>query len=374
MRKYDQLKNKINETAEDVYDKTNALLEMSDEAKRVSNIASNASNIINSIEKDFKLATKLNNLDVKLLMLATALQCARQYIFSNDKFRITSDQGDKLIKDPLKKIIPKDWKDILLGSVPYDAVIRSDEFKSENTGISGNTHRYRTLGHDPILGWIFGPVNILSDSLTKHDFTTYKVKNMNINGKFSDGTIKGTIEAFDEAFVQATANTYNLPAAIVKQAIHFGADYFTKQGLPVPLVSTVNNDLSKILINKYHIDTYSIMRGATLSTLVNAIIEFIHLLFFDESTDISIDLYKIRSKKIIMYSNTIASTSNVIAVAIATVIGTVTQNGQLVKKSKDYLDIGGILVTIHRIISDTKFINEIKREFLEKEFYNIVMG
>lgn len=356
MRKYDQLKNKINETAEDIYANTNALLEISDEAKRVSNIASNASNIINSIEKDFKLATKLNNLDIKLLMIATALQCSRQYIFSNDKFRITANQGDKLIKDPLKKIIPKDWKDILLGSVPYDAVRKSDEFSSENTGIGGTTHRYRTLGHDPILGWIIGPVNILSDSLTKHDFTTYEVKNMSINGKFP----KGTSGAFNEAFVQATANTYNLPAAIVKQAIHFGADYFTKQGLPVPLISTVNNDLSKILTTKYHIDTYSIMRGATLSALINAIIEFIHFLFFNESTDISIDLYKVRSKKIIMYSNTIASASNIIYCALS--------------EDLTKLDIGGLLVTIHRIISDTKLINEIKREFLEKEFYNIVMG
>lgn len=357
MRKYDQLKNKINETSENIHTNTNVLLEMSDEAKRVSDIANNASKIINSIEKDFKLATKLNNLDIKMLMLATALQCSRQYILSNDKFRVTANQGDKLIKDPLKKIIPKEWKDILLGGVPYDAVRKSDEFKSENTGIGGITHRYRTLGHDPILGWIIGPVNILSDSLTKNDFiTTYKVTNKCINGVFPDGT-RG---AFNEAFVQATANSNNLPAAIIKQAIHFGADYFTKQGLPVPLISTVNEDLSKALLTKYHIDTYSIMRGATLSALIDAVIEYIHLLFFNESTDISIDLYKVRSKKILMYSNTIASSSNIIYCAIS--------------KDLTKLDIGGLLVTIHRVVSDTIFINEIKREFLEKEFYNKVMG
>lgn len=355
MRKYDQLRKNIYETTENIYVNTNDLLEMSNEAKRISNIASNASDIINSIEKNFKLATKLNNLDIKLLMLATALQCSRQYVFSNDKFRVTADQGDKLIKDPLKKIIPKDWREILLGSVPYDAIIKSDEFKSENTGISGTTHRYRTLGHDPILGWIIGPVNILSDSLTKNDFTTYKVENKCINGKFE----YGTKAAFDEAFVQATDNSYNLPAAIVKQAIHFGADYFTKHGLPVPLISIVNEDLSKMFTTKYHIDTYSIMRSATLSTLINAIIEYIHLLFFNESTDISIDLYKVRSKKLIIYSNSIASSSNIIYCALS--------------EDLTKLDIGGILVTIHRIINDTKFINEIKREFLEKEFYNIIM-
>lgn len=357
MRKYDQLKNKINEATEHIQVNTNALFEMSDEAKRVSNIADNASSIIDSIEKDFKKATKLNNLDIKILMLAAALQCARQYIFANDKFRLTDKQGDKLVKNPLKKVTPKNWQDILLGSVPYDATSRSDKFRSEDTGISGNTHRYRTLGHDPVIGWVIGPVNILSDSLTKTDIvTTYKVTNMSMDGKYPGGTIG----AFEEAFKQAADNPYNLPAAIAKQAIHFGADYFTKQGLPVPLISTVNDDLAKTLTTKYHIDTYSIMRGAALSTMINAIIEFIHLLFFSESTDISLDLYKVRSKKIIMYSNIIASSSNIIYCALS--------------KDLTKLDIGGLLVTIHRIVSDTKFINEIKKEFLEKEFYNIVMG
>ena len=39
-----------------------------------------------------------------------------------------------------------------------------------------------------------------------------------------------------------------------------------------------------------------------------------------------------------------------------------------------YLDVGGLAVTIYRIVNDKKFIKQVKQEFLEKEFYNLVMG
>ncbi|WP_442596633.1 hypothetical protein [Neobacillus sp. D3-1R] len=299
------------------------------------------------IEQEFARKTKLNKVDISFLLLATALQCARQYIFSNEKFRFNkAEDADKAIKDPLKKRVPKDWQDILFGSVPYDAVKRLD--KSKDTGISANTHRYRTLGHDPILGWFFGPVNILSDSLTKSDFfTTYEVTNYQIGDPFPNGTW-GAITTAQEV---AQENKYNLPAAVIKQAIHFGTDYFTKQGLPIPFVSTLDNDLSKVLINQFNIDTYSVTRGATLSVLINTIISFIHRLFYDEKKYGSLEAFEVKTRKILLLSNAIATTSNVIYVALS--------------KDLKKLDAGGILVTIYRLISDTRFISRVKEEFFQ---------
>lgn len=129
--------------------------------------------------KDIKLrfskATRMNKTDIAFLMLTVALQVTRQYIFSNEKFRFkTAEEADTAIKGRLKKVIPDEWQKFLLGPVPYDAVKRLDP-TTETTGLSANTHRYRTLGHDPVLGWIFGPVNILTSSLTKTDFvSTYQ--------------------------------------------------------------------------------------------------------------------------------------------------------------------------------------------------------
>ncbi|MDF2503301.1 hypothetical protein [Clostridium sp.] len=54
-----------------------------------------------------------------------------------------------------------------------------------------------------------------------------------------------------------------------------------------------------------------------------------------------------------MYSNLIASTSNVITVCIT--------------KNPKKLDIGGLLVTISRLFTDIRFIARVKEEFINAE-------
>ena len=141
-----------------------------------------------------------------------------------------------------------------------------------------------------------------------------------------------TPQIFTEAMQQIRADKMNLPAAITRQAIHFGSDYFTKQGLPLPFISTANNDLSKDLLTKFHIDMWSITRGAVLAELINVIVGCIHRLFYDPAKYSSPRVYEVKTRKIIRYSNVISSTSNVIYTAIS---------GDLLR-----LDVGGILVTL----------------------------
>jgi phage pi2 protein 07 len=99
----------------------------------------------------------------------------------------------------------------------------------------------------------------------------------------------------------------------------------------------------------------------------------IHGLFNNKEND-NWSLYEVKTRKILSYSNIIASASNMIAVAIGSAIGLTTNNPETVKKSLRCLDIGGYIVTLYRIITDYNFIKKIKQEFLEREFYNIVMG
>ena len=318
------------------------------ESNRVADVAHNAKNILDDLDREFEQKTKLNGLDITFLFLATAIQCTRWLILSNDKFRITSTEGDKLIAG----FVPKSWQNILLASVPYDAVRGGAQFEA---GLAGTTHRFRTLGHDPIMGWVFGPVNILSNSLTKHDIiTSYRVKNGIITEPVA------TPQIFTEAWQQIRSDKMNLPAAIARQALHFGSDYFTAQGLPVPFISTVDNDLSKNLLTKFHIDMWSITRGAALAELINMIVAYIHRLFYDPEQYSSPRVYEVKTRKIIRYSNVIASTSNVIYTAIS---------GDLLR-----LDVGGILVTLWRLIRDRKFKQEVKREFIIESFNELIRG
>lgn len=115
------------------------------EAERVGDVAHNAKQILDDLDREFEEMTGLNDLDVTFLFLATAMQCARQYILSSEKFRLTAAEGDKL----MGKIVPKSWEDILLAPVPYDAIKGGAD---ANAGLGGNNHRFRTFGHDPIMG------------------------------------------------------------------------------------------------------------------------------------------------------------------------------------------------------------------------------
>lgn len=382
MNRFDKLRNQHQNAVEEFKVKTTAI---ANEAGRVSDVAKNADKIIEDIDKEFQRATKLTKTDIAFLFIAVGLQCCRQYLLPNDVNRITDKEGDKKIKSLLEKTIKEDKKNkkkkkeiiaILTQSVPYDATTRSDSYKEIfgelSTELSGATHRYRTLGHDPVLGWFFGTANILTDSLTKYNFIeTYSVVKMKINGPYISASIPGgqiipTFAMINDFFNIAEEDNKLLFVALARQAIHYGSDYFTKQGLPIPFIPTANNDFSKFLTTRCNIDTRSVLRSATTAIMINKIIEYIHSLFFDEKRDYSYDVYKIRTNKIISYSNLIASTSNILYVAISASLG----NEEALKK----LDVGGIIVTIHRLITDLKFQNEIKKEFLEKEFYKKVMG
>lgn len=327
---------------------------------RAADLSHRAPAIIEDLDRSFKEKTKLADSDIKFLFLCTAFQCARQYLLTNDKFRISAVQGDQLVSgvwdNTVGTLAPPSWKDVLFQSVPYDA-IQTGVHVSGSTGLSGATHRYRTLGHDPVLGWIFGTANIMTNSLTKTDFvTTYQVKDNTIIRHYPLGTIGMLNRAAD----YAKGNPMLLSAAAARQAIHFGSDYFTAQGLPVPLVAVVNNDLAKTMILKGHIDMWSITRGAVLAALINQLIAVVHRLFYDEKKDGSETLYEIRTRKILSYSNALASGSNVLVVAFT--------------KDLSKLDVGGMLVTLHRLISDYKFIQEVKRDFLKNEIYKMVVG
>jgi len=330
--------------------------QIEEEAIRVASIMRNARGILDDLDRQFEEQTGLTETDMKFLFMAAGLQCLRQYIFSNDAFRLSSEKGDQLIEG----YVPKAWQDILCSSVPYDA-IRHVGF-DESTGLSGYTHRYRTLGHDPLFGWVFGPVNIITDSLTKSDIvTTYVVRDMCICGHYP----LGTIGAFNDCIHSVQTEKKLLPIAVIRQAIHFGSDYFTKQGLPIPILPTLNNDLSGFLLTKCNIDMYSVTRGATISVLINAIISYIHAIFYDSKIDGSREMYDVRTRKVVTYANVIASASNIVYVAVQCYLGDK-------KNALKQLDIGGLLVTLYRLFTDYKYIYQLKTEFLSRKFVELV--
>lgn len=318
--------------------------------------------------------------------MAVALQCVRQYFLTDFKERLDDKTAAKNTKGHTEEHSHRSHRlyhpsidEIRKNPVPFDSIYGSAKY---GLGIGGGyNHRAKTLGHDPLLGWIFGTMNILTSTVTTNEFDSYHVRTGYVNGRARDEINKHANMSmilkysYNRAINEGREGKTAVAAAIRREAVHLKSDIGTTAGIPLPVVSTVSIEASRKLAS-YGFDAINVLtvsKQAALSTFINFLIAMFHGLMYDESVEFSQKLYEVRTRKILMYSNTIASMSNVIAVALGSVIGNLTGQVEIAKKSLNYLDIGGFIVTIYRIATDKKFIGEIEREFLEHEWYNLVM-
>ncbi len=347
---------------------------------------------VKRINDEFSRKTGLNKTDVAFIAIATALQTARWLIIQelcgdlgqkiNSSERISAKEGEKLKHKPLSDFEKNhndkanikgqypSWQEILWGTYsrvdgagkskgycPYDAQSGAPSWFEEG---GRGAHRSKTLGHDPILGWIFGPPNIMTSTITLSNFDSYKV--------YYPGNCFGepvsTFSVFGMSFESLYEDWLRLPAAIVSHYAHLKSDYFTKAGLPVPLIGSFSEEMAgKLYKSQYDSlclvkDIKIVASQAAFSILINMVISFVHGLFYNKGKDGSRDFYEARTRKILTISNSLASAGN-----LAYVIGT-----------EDWrkLDAGGLLVTISRLYSDVRYITKLKKDFIEGEMDKVL--
>lgn len=110
--------------------------------------------------------------------------------------------------EDLKKLEKENW-------VPYDSST-SNMLHVKIAGLGPRTHRFQSLGHDPILGFLFGVKDILSGSFTAVD----------TNGNL----ISQAVETPSED------RSTGIFSAILRQFGHLKSDVSTNAGLPAPLM------------------------------------------------------------------------------------------------------------------------------------------
>jgi len=93
-----------------------------------------------------------------------------------------------------------------VAKVPFDRVANVDI-----SGFNPQSHRVQTFGHDPLLGWVYGTMDILRGSLT---------------GVSRSGVVK-TLHV-------GAPTAANLPAALGIEAMHLLSDVITPAGLQLP--------------------------------------------------------------------------------------------------------------------------------------------
>lgn len=376
---------------------TGQIQKIANETARVAEVAANAEQILNEIDEKFEKCTGLDATDIKFLFFATALQVTRWIIIAKLSQVVDAEIKNNRVKhddagikemerqkresykqkhdvdhngkwEHNKSEVHRPWMEIVFDGVPYDVTDGSKNFGVNMGG--GNYHRMHTLGHDPILGWVFGTINILSDTITLEDFRTYKIAYHPKPKHWTEQTNIGF--AVLNAIDSIKEDIHRLPAAIFAQGLHLASDVTTKKGLPVPVLEAFSPELAGELYKSGY-DTLCLMKDiavvgsqAVVAILINMMITLIHGLYYDPSKHNSRDVYEVKTRKIIMYSNMMSSTSNLLYVGGSMALG----NEAAIKS----LDIGGLIVTIHRLMTDTKFIRQIKREFIEREFFALIRG
>lgn len=339
------------------------------EASRVRYVVENTEAILDSLDDQFCKKTGLTKTDMRFLFVAIGMQITRQYLLTKFPQRLDDQTAAKQTSghreehsDRQHRYYNPSLEEIITNPVPFDANVGA------NGALSGGGklgHRVTAIGHDPLLGLIFGTANIATSTLTTSSFSSYHIYT-NARGRDyfwknarTDLVISNTV---NKLFNSGIEGKTIVGASLMKEIIHLRSDIHTKNSLPMPLVSAVNVKIASSLAS-YGLDMSNIVtvgKQVSYSMLINSLIAMVHGLFFDGDSTMDRKLYEIRTRKILCYSNLIASSSNLAVVAIT--------------EDLNSLDLGGLAVTIYRLITDRKFIQKVKQEFIFGSYSDMVMG
>lgn len=392
---------------------------IADESKRVADVSHNSRWTLEKLDAEFESQTGLKENDVKFLFVAVALQLARIVILNEltkTEAAGASNRNETKLHEFQEKLLGKFNSGevvkerpyyasvehiITKMGVPYDATAgltekslsmmmnKNREWSFDLSEIipdeklslfKGANHRFATLGHDPILGLLFGTGNIMTNTITcvktplavggigipvlttNHVVFTSDYKDPRI------ATYGSTVVMLKEVVERTKDQPSAFVASLIKQIIHIGTDLYTPCGIQIPGANLIlsNAQVEKMTNYISSGDIIKVGSSGKLAELINLLISTLYTLMYDSSMGISRNLYNVKTRKIIMYSNVIATGSNVVWIG-----GNVlAENEGAIKQ----LDIGGLIVTIKRLMSDTEYIRQIKEEFVLGRFNKMIQG
>ncbi len=339
------------------------------ETARVRKIVENTEEILEDLDTQFCEKTGLTTTDMNFLFVAIGMQIARQYLVTKFPERLDDQTSAKNTKGHVEEHSNRNHRyynpsleEIITNPVPFDANVGS------NGALRGGGqlgHRATAIGHDPVLGLIFGTANIATSTLTTSSFESYHIYTNDAKRDYfwkearTDFVITKTL---DKLINKGWEGKTIVAASLMKEIVHLKSDIHTKNSLPLPFISSVDLNTASTLA-QYGFDMSNIVtvgKQASYAMLINSLIAMVHGLFYDGSSTVEKNLYQVRTRKILSYSNLVASSSNMAVVGI-------TGNMNL-------LDVGGLAVTIHRIITDQKFIQKVKKEFIFGSYRDMING
>lgn len=346
------------------------------ETERVRFIAKHSREYLEDLDRQFSEKTGLNKTDFAFLFLAVALQVIRQYLLTSFPERLDDQKAAEQTpghneehSDRYHQYYNPSLTEIITNPVPFDANVGSNGALAGG-GILG--HRATTIGHDPLLGLLFGTANIATATLTTWKMDSYHIGTHDSLHRdyFKNHADTGKVfkYLYDKLVHQGMDGKVIVAASLGKEIVHLRSDIQTKHSLPLPVISVINPQWASSLA-EYGVDALNVqtvMKQAAWSILINTLIALIHGAFFTGTSAEERQLYQVKTRKVLLYSNLLASASNVLYVAISAYMG----NANAVRK----LDFGGLAVTLYRLISDIDFIYKVKEEFILSHLERKIRG
>ena len=252
------------------------------------------------IDREFKERTRLQDADAAFVVAATMLQVARiliinsltevecagagnvkEHALHDFQSRVFSGFDDRMPRESNHLFASKHH---ILNSrgVPYDAT----RYETENVGLfKGANHRFATLGHDPVLGLVFGTSNIMTNSITCVKDTnvfgigaripaTYSVSYDAFGKNPQIGAPAGTVEMLVAAGRRVVSEPDAAAAALIKQLIHIGTDLYTPCGIQIPSANLILDKTHTEALTKY-VSTGDVLKvgaQAGMAALINWLI------------------------------------------------------------------------------------------------------
>ena len=182
---------------------------------------------LRALNADYNSIHKLDKIDISICAAAGILGAVIDILLVGIPQKTTEGlKGGPLsnyVRDWFNKRFPEEEMEKLANSkiskVSFDA--QDNRHTTEYvTGLSAYYHRLLSLGHDPILGLIFGVYDILTGKMTTIDKS----------GKIVSQVMENYTDRKES----------DIFAAIAKQIIHFKSDITTSMGLPAPLMALFN--------------------------------------------------------------------------------------------------------------------------------------
>lgn len=389
------------------------------ESERVADVAHNAPLILTDLDNEFEAKTGLHGKDIAFLFAAIALQAIRIVVINElTKIQNANDPSNKTenaLQDFQNKLLKKfntgehiderpyyaSMEHIITSKgVPYDATTTLTAKQIDKMMEKGRTwsfdidsfiptedkldlfkganHRFSTLGHDPMLGLLFGTSNIMTNTITcsKSLSILYGIPAITTNhviysSDFKDpriATYGSTIWMFKEVIGRTIDQPSAFVASLIKQIIHIGTDLYTPCGIQIPGANLILSNTNVEKLTKFISagDLLKIGVSTKLAGLINVLISTLHTLTYDYSERISMDLYNVRTRKIILYSNAIATGTNLAWVGANVIWGD--------KSQIRNLDLGGLMEFFRQLFNNIGFRNKIKEEFVYGSFDNLIQG